>query len=155
MFGRSKRIGPTCRWQVRHTIFAISSHDASRAPVYQARHELNHNKETAATRGGARQKGEPNRPGQIQAIISSEVIPAAKPGLFRERKGLGICNRNAAFCYHRRSFCVAGLCDRVRTQAIFGGPRKLSASKKAWCNCDRSDTRCCLENANSAHSGAA
>jgi hypothetical protein len=101
-----------------------------RARQFISRHEHNHSEETAAPSNGAREECEPDRQGQIQAIISSEIIPRVKPELFRERKGLGICNRNAAFRYHRRNFCVAGLRDRGCTQAISAVRRKLSASKK-------------------------
>lgn len=95
-----------------------------------SRHERNHSEATTAPMGSARQEGERDRQGQIQAIIGSEIIPTVKPELFRERKGLGVCNRSAAFRYHRRNFCVASLRDCGCTQAISAMHRRLSASKK-------------------------
>jgi hypothetical protein len=93
------------------------------------RHERNHSEETAAQRAG-RQEGERDRLGQIQAIIGSEIVPTVKPELFREGKGLGICNRGAAFRCHRCDFRLARLRGRRGAESISAVRRKLSASKK-------------------------
>ena len=117
---------------IRHAIFAISSHDASRAPVYRtANYERNHSEEAAAQKD-ARHDGQHDRQAPIQAIIGSEVIPTVKPQLFCERKELGICNRSAAFRHHRSDFCLAGLRSRGCAEPISAAHRKLSASTTIW-----------------------
>jgi len=117
---------------IRHAIFAISSHDASRAPVYRTpNYERNHSEEAAAQRD-ARHDGRHDRQAPIQPIVGSEVIPPVKPELFRERKESGICNRSAAFRHHRGDFYLAGLCSRGRAEPISAAHRKLSASPTIW-----------------------
>jgi hypothetical protein len=116
----------------RHAIFANSSHDASRPPVYRTpSYERNHSQEAAGQKD-ARHDGQHDSQAPIQAIIGSEVIPPVKPELFRERKELGICNRSAAFRHHRGDFCLAGLRSRGCAEPISAAHRKLSASTTIW-----------------------
>ena len=112
---------------IRHGIFAILSHDASRAPVCRTpNYERNHSEKAAAEKD-ARHDGQHDRQAPVQAIIGSEVIPRNKPELFRERKELGICNRSAAFCPHRGDFRLAKLRSRGRAEPISAAHHKLSA----------------------------
>ena len=69
---------------IRHGIFAISLHDASRTRVYRTPNYERNQSEEAAAKRDAGHNGQRDRQAPVQAIIGSEISPPVKPEVFRE-----------------------------------------------------------------------